>query len=130
MIVLERLRPALTLERHVKPKTAKRWHLAVYVAVGFGLTVMVGAAVLANDPLVLVHVAVLALAMWFIASIKPEAPGTYCPACGGVQDPVRNTDGNRLWTCRTCGFERARQRSRAELAVSALKPSSTTADAP
>jgi hypothetical protein len=103
----------------VDPKKAERLHLLVYLVVGFGLAMLLGAALLSSDPLVVLHVVVAALAMWFIASIKPQAQANHCPACGGVQDPVRNTDGARLWTCRACGHERARLRSRDELEVPA-----------
>jgi hypothetical protein len=76
------------------------------------------ALTLPSDPsaAVLLDLAVTFIAIVFLlhARPRPQQHGS-CANCGAVEDPVRSVGGRRLWTCRQCGMERPRHRTRRQI---------------
>ena len=96
-------------------KHRRLWHAVALAVAAAGTAVVALSTFLRPRPASAIGLMVCLLAVWFLALARPQAQDRACLACGATADPVRSAGGRRLWTCRACGHERPRQRSRQQL---------------
>lgn len=99
----------------VSPATSRGWHRIVLGIALAGCLVIFTEMLLTRTPAHIVDGLLVFLALIFLVQVRPVEEQARCVQCGATEDPVRSPDGRRFWTCRACGFERPRRRSRLEL---------------